>query len=196
MQSIAPLFTPNPLAGQPHPKIIRSAAEQRYDEALDFLRLQLKKDSFELFSPAEFSNAFRISQSFTTALLRLKAVERKWIKPAGNYYKALDKLWTITSLDVLKECRRGNLKSRQTVKLSQCQSEDMPKQTPSNLSTFLVGLTENNNVVISIDSKFDSVESEALKTVEGLNCTPGSKIILLKVVGVFEPKTVLQPASL
>lgn len=208
-----PLFTPNPSAGQPKPKIVRGNADERYNEALDYLRLELKVSFFKPIASAEFSNTFKISHSFLAVLCAIGVVEKR-TKKKVSYYKATERLWEVDATKILKEKRilYPNKPYSRPLVLPSLANAAIVNSEPygpgavipvkaetaqPTTETYLIGIANLDNITIALNSKIktDSPE-EAIDFMQSYNCAAGAKIVLLKVVEVLEAKQVLQPTTL
>ncbi|GAB4042527.1 hypothetical protein [Spirosoma litoris] len=201
-----PLFTPNPSAGQPKTKIVRGNAIERYNEALEYLRIELSINYFKVISSAELANTFKISHSFLAVVASLGAVERRY-KKKTFHYRATSKLLEIDGKKVLDEKRVlfPNKPKPEVEKVAE--KVEPPKDIPTThlaveattrtVETYLIGVVENGVLTVDISNKFTfEYPEDASNQLRDFSCESGQKLALLKVIEVVEPVRVFQSSTL
>lgn len=197
--------------------IVRKNANQRYDEAIEYLRLELKSGGWSKIRNDEFASTFGITGSFLFMLTEMGALESTSKRGVRNY-KALPKLYQLTGLEVLKfragiypnaECvptAEQNVTVTDTmiqvfepselaVSANMLVSNSVPAASP----TFLVGSVEYNGTVLKLQTAEGARFTDLDKARSCMNeypVQPGQKVVLVQVLDVVQLTVAKTPCEL
>ncbi|WP_293684555.1 hypothetical protein [Spirosoma sp. 48-14] len=213
-----PLFPSDNTRPVSRKRAMPTAATDRYNKTLDFIRSVLKFNAEVELQSTALNQQFGVSTSFLTALFKLNAVTRRRKQGKSYYYKALPKLETVTAQNISEELAKANKKDdpnepvkpqpEELVKIAEANSANEPEPTNAIIQTdektdktetYLIGLTGADNLsdmlYINLDKKPKDFDS-AMTMINNMNCGPGQKIVLVSVVSVFEPIRKLEETTL
>lgn len=202
--------------------IVRKGAEDRYTEAIEYLREELKAGGWSSIRSGEFSSTFKITSSFLFLVCAIGAIQTIRSNNGVRSYKATDKLATLTAKELItyralnfpnpeympvQQEITSTVTANFTLEdfINQPLSVDSAAVQPSNITntifegSFLVGMIAKDSTL-----EAGTVEGQRFAELSGAeefleNNYPhkiGSKFVIVKVISVYELKATLQPATL
>ncbi|UHG91787.1 hypothetical protein [Spirosoma oryzicola] len=199
--------------------IVRKGAVERYTEAIEYLREELKAGGWSSIRSGEFSSTFKITSSFLFLVCAIGAIQTIRSNNGVRSYKATDKLATLTAKELItyralnfpnpeytpvQQEITSTVTTNFTLEdfVDQALSVDKASITTANTpseGSFLVGMIAEDSTL-----EVGTVEGQRFAELSGAEeflennyqHKIGSKFVIVKVISVYESKATLQPATL
>ncbi|MBN8824424.1 MULTISPECIES: hypothetical protein [unclassified Spirosoma] len=190
-------------------RIRRGGYESRYNEALDYLRAELKNGQSAALQSGEIANTFKITSSFLTLCVAMKAIQDVgYQKGKGRMFRATPLLSQIDGVQ-LRNFRLKNFPNPESAPaVPQHLLEKTPEQRQALVnamntmavkikpgSLFLVGQVQGTTFTADLHDQFASAE-QAEDFIRDYSLESGQKYAIVQVTSVVESRMTLLPSTL